>query len=384
MHFFYNNQNSYLLASNTAACYNPVYPLQKGTEYHIVKQSNKNIVNLSRLLPTTKLTISFKNLNPDGLLYYETGITYDYFYTIVTDKNELLFDCLLVNKKIKWKKDRARTYDLELQFVSSSSWTPPIYDAYFFNTFNSWVKPGVSYFIDGVNYTTPTHSTDANVLSTTGKALKYTITEAGSYASRYSINHWKNFTNEYSFSILLQSLYLNAANVVDHPIDLVKVTDTEGNFISIVIIPYAGSPAGQPMLQVQIYNNTENSTLDSDTIFINFEGAWFDICYTYFALENKHYLYLAKADGTSIPQTLFSSVVANHVYDNSSNIEGCPYRNWSDLYLFHERGEQTSEVGDAGYFQNLLFLNSFTSLAQFETYRKLMYMWNQNANGVLP
>jgi len=312
--------------------------------------------------------------------------------TIIDHRNRMLFDASWFPWHETWKKERGGLFTIDYNFSAPCSWTPSCWGCWPSTTedLTNHNLSGDDLTLNGASMIN--HSSDNNVLRKTGYAIFVSSGNEGSASNIQTLN-W-DATGDFDSSLTLfcqvripvisETLpFYNTKKV--HAINITEseeIFSTE-NFVAIEFQRLSGALTD---LHGKIkYSGTEISiTKAAGTVPSLPVNTWYDIAITYNCVTNYVSVYYATSalntftDFLTGLESIEDGIISTRS-DNNIVPAACV---WKGCNIAHVLVEDS--LSSNLYIQNVFILHGFITPLEFNTLRRLCYMWNNKTTGSWP
>jgi hypothetical protein len=379
----------------------PVFPNPRGTKYHTVIDDRAEYVETTRKHGTTDVSWQVQNLlKPSRDLlwdFWDTTLSKGlYDVTLIDNRARMLFDVSWGAWQERWSKQRGGNHNITLDLQSPVPWTLPCLGAWpciTFNPYNHNLSGEILSMTDGEM---KTHAQDSNVLSETGYGLKTTgIIDSGAQLGASLATQWTPGNGNCSISFFCQAMITGYLTEKPgggwynyNPLDFIRLTASNGSYFSL-----GGGFAGCNYITPTISDGTNIIQIrkaDNNRVPM-YDNSWFDLCFAYDAVNQEYRFYYKMADLSNFVD-YFSGLTSYEGSDHgmaytqvvtSGNTFIPNVSQWTELKLSNEA---VADILDnkSIYLQNIFVFDGFMSPADFNTMRRLCFMWNNKTTGSWP
>lgn len=363
----------------------PTFPVQRGERMHTYPTDKAEYTTTARRHATTQTgwqTEGVQKTTRDAIRdFWATTLSRGYYdVTAIDNRARMLFDASWNDWQESWRKDRGGIYQIGYGLQSPVPWTPPCFGA-FLTTTNDLVShtlTGDDLDLDTgilVNY-----AADNAILRKNGYALKVAGTAGGDIGA-YGTVSWKSASGYNSTTLFCQF----RAGAVADVFSVIQLSDSgiNSNSLSIQLGPVDAS--NNALIGV-IYNGGSSAevTLASGAHPALAVDTWYDVAITYNAVNavvNVHWYpsaitsFADFADGADEVADWTMSTMSSAIYP--------PDITWKVLSLLREYSIGGITAGNF-YLQNAMVFDGFITPLEFNTLRRLCFMWNNKTTGTWP
>jgi len=346
----------------------PTFPLQAGIRFHSYPNEKPALLTTSRLYGTTKIRLSIENIkvtDKDTVYsFWDTTLSNGYNdFTVIDHRGRMLFESSWNDWEVRWKKQRGGLYTIIINIESSTPWTLPIFGSYTFVGNNllshDLNSPTLSFGTGG--YLEDNNST--NVLRSNGYALALEGSSGSVQIAATSPVGYRSRTHNGSISIFFQ---FKACEITDD-FYLFEIKSSDNTHIRIV--------HGDDKIYAEI-NNVELRKGSASYTSLT-QQTWYDVAYSFDANNNNYYLYITESGVSSFNDFLDGKTDVDENINTYMSSSQYPSRvKWQEINLIKELTTTGVYDYDYCYLQNLFIFDGFLTATEFNTMRRLCYMWN--------
>lgn len=311
--------------------------------------------------------------------------------TAIDSRGRMLFETSWNEWQEEWRKYRGGVYAITYSLESAIEWTPPCWGCYPTTT-NSLVNHNLSgddlSLDDG---TLVDAAGDAVIYRQNGYALK--LTGLGASAAETGASgtvSWPNSTAYGNIGLFCQFYAPTFTNgsATENLFHIMSVNDGT-NTVNIG----GGNVGGTNIITGEATDGSGTThATKSDTSYLDATAeTWYDLCYTYDAINGDHRFYYA----TSVaPASTFTNFLAGStdqedgILSTATNVNGAglapPATSWATVKLLDEAGGMNIIGNQTVYIQNAFFFDGFVTPVTFNTLRRLCHYWNSRSSGTWP
>jgi len=365
----------------TSKMYAPVFPVQRGLKLHSYITEKPAYTTTSRNHGTTKFTWKSENTKKtdrDSLYsFWETTLNSGYNnFTIIDNRGRMLFESSWNDWNESWKKQRGGLHDIEYNIESPVPITLPCFGAYLMtennlNSHNLDDNSAIS-LVDGVLVDI---ATDNTITRTNGYALRLTNNVASLQTGASASVEWEKSTEYNNLSLFCQ-FKMPAINngFSDTPMNIIEVLNGTNSFC----IRVDNNDANSNIVYGHVNNN--GSTVNvrrSELVYHEVtKNTWYDCAFTYDAINGKTFLYIVES-GISFTNFLYGKTDITENIGEYGNTTVLPINKKIDsIRLLYKSNLSTMSGTDKAYIQNAMVFDGFLSCVDFNTLRRLCFMWN--------
>jgi len=363
----------------------PGFPVAHGGRYHTYALSNPEYTTTQRYHGSTRLQWATDGIQSTdrNTIWNFWNTTLDAGYnnmTVIDHRGRMLFDTSWNAWGENWRKERGGIYRVNYNLESPIVWTPPCF-ACFPSTTNSLVNHNLSgddaTLDDGAMIA---YSSDTNVLRKTGYCLRLTATSGSDKGGAASVS-WQSGNKYASISIFCQCRIPNLSNILH----LVELWDS--SLDNVLSIYQSSNDASSNSLVGYIKNSGNAATVtkaDASSPSLT-DDTWYDVAITFDDINNDIHVYYAASPLSSFTDFLSGETdIENGVISTLSAAYYPPHVKWSTINLLRENISGSMTDDDKAYLQNVFVFDDFITPAEFNTLRRLCWMWNNKTSGSWP
>lgn len=349
----------------------PNFPIRSGLSLHSYTTEKYGYTITSRMYGTTRFNYEIKNIQKDDYddlqHFWESTIFTGYEdMTIIDNKGRMLFESSWLTWRATWSKRNGGTYTIYIDIESSVPWTLPCLAAWTFanNDVDEYTKDNDNLTLDSgvlVDY-----ATDTAINRAYGSALKLTGDSGTSQLTGGTCPiNWKHCGDQ-SITIFCQ---FKPVSISGDRVIIAQATNSSGS-LDFTLWQTTTQFGGR-------VNDSYVGTEDG-TFHVISTSYWYDAAITYDAHNDTTYVYIVRTD-TSGSFTHFLDGAADLIDGIGSYMIASPVpsiNSYTTVNLLKDDTINGATSGQSGYLQNVFFFNGFLSPMDFNTMRRLCYMWN--------
>jgi len=359
----------------------PVFPVQAGLSLHTYPTEKMSHTTTSRMHGTTEFTYRVENMmrddRDDFQGFWSTILNNGlYDFSIIDNRNRVLFEASWNNWRQRWQKRNGGLYTVDIDIQSAVPWTPPMHGAYLMTIDegeSDFTRQNEEFTLD--LGTLKEDSDDSNIIRQNGYALRMTDNTSAVPKLGATLNvDWKS---SYNKPVSMFCQYRTGRTTTD---DFV-IMEMNANSHNIKLIQNGDDPA-YIAGQVDGINVTRSAVANLAVS----ELTWYDVAYTFDAVNENNYVYVIATDtGSSFTDFLSNTSGYTTQIGTYMAAERSPlWSKWTSINLLLESVTNAlTDINNYVYLQNAMFLDGFLTTFDFNTLRRLCYMWN-NKTEVYP
>ena len=359
--------------------FSPSFPAPHGLSLHSYATEKPTYTITNRLHGTTQINWTSESVKPTDkdtifAFWNETLSEGLYSFTIIDNRGRMLFESQWDVWNQRWVKQRGGVNNIDYNIQASNPWTLPTHGMYLMSddTLDNHNLQGNN--LTATDATLVNNALDANVLRLNGSALKITG-EAGLQTGATGTVNFSRSTKENSVALFCQARITSLMSV--GRVYFIELTGG-GNIYRLAVeapryvIGILGTPAS-PVIVRKGFG--ENFIMQLDT--------WYDLCFTYDAITGQNYLYFT-ASGDSI---FVDFLTGAEEFDEQVGTYGSisfNQSNWSTVNLLAESLTGAIATEESMYLQNAMIFDGYMTSFDFNTIRRLCWLWNKKTTGTWP
>ncbi len=208
------------------------------------------------------------------------------------------------------------------------------------------------------------------ILRQNGYALKLTGTSgAPALVGASSTIDWSDDLVQHSISMFAQFRTSDDLDSAEG-IDIIKLTNSTDD----ISIRYEYYSAGVNIFRVRVKNDVTTSYYGLVTRSIT-ANTWYDIGFGYDAETESIFLYVRETDLTSFNDLFEGSTSLDDYMDIFTSVTN-PVDSWTGIEMLSEIAVDSIDAADTVHLQNPMIMNGAMSPFDFNTLRRLCFMWN--------
>ena len=369
----------------------PVFPAPSGLKTHTYPLSNPEYTTTGRIHGTTALT-----WKTAGILKAARDTIWDFWdgtldrgynnVTVIDHRLRMLFEASWNEWLEQWAKERGGIYSVSYGLESPVPWTVPVWGCW---PMAAGVDPMINFNLSGKDLETDgghivAHSADSNVLRLNGYAVKLSSGGSVGLSNTTNLNFKSEDDLDSSFTLMCQcripqivsarafnAMFLGVSGINDDQVSirLTQKSSVESYLSGKILI--GGSAA---------YIGKSDATFPALVA-----GGWYDLALTYNSFTGITYIYWHKSgDSTAVFTNFLEDLTSEESgIISTSSAPILPAVNPKNvLWLLHEA--TSNALASDAYLQNAFVLDGFTTPLEFNTYRRLCYLWNMKTSGAHP
>jgi len=348
----------------------PNFPVQSGLSLHTYATEKYSHTTTTRDYGTTSFTYVIKGVKRDDLeiikSFWETTLDEGYYdFTVIDNKNRMLFEASWNNWRKVWYKRRGGVYDVYVDIESTVPWTLPVIAAYpmVANNLNDHTLQGNDLTLTDAVLAS---DTDPNVIRSNGYCLRM---DGDSLVSQLTgATGTTSFSSKSggSLSIFCQ---FRRANTISHRLRLAQITN-EAETIDFTVWQSSSQFGGQI--------NNEPVGVAQDVYHTIVSDTWYDCAITYDSHNSTPYVYITPSQITTFTNFLYGSTdITDHI-GSYMEVPGAPNTGgYTKINLLKEDADGgLVEDGAYGYVQNVFFFDGHMTPMMFNMMRRLCFLWD--------
>jgi len=376
--FLYNG--SYINFST--GIYAPSFPAQEGLSLHSYITEKPFYTVTTRKHGTTAFawqTNGAKQTDRDTIEdFWYTTLTEGYEnFTIIDHRKRMLFEASWNDWIERWTKRNGGVYDITYQIESPIPWTLSTFGIYPMVT-----AALINHNLSGNNLTASNgsyvqNSVDASVLRLNGYALK--MEGDGSSSGLLGASgtvEWVRTTKHNHITLFCQ--FMADAVLQTGNLAILEVAHSS-NVFRIGLKENAGANA----LFGKIVNNADSAEVRKGTSTYHelTSGTWYDLAFTYDAITQKSFLYFAESGDSSFTEFLSGETDITEGIGSTNN-QDCTVQDipWTACNILKELTSDVVGDGNNVYVQNPMVFDGTLSPHDFNTLRRLTFLWNKKTD----
>lgn len=376
--YFRYETTSLDLASGTFA---PSFPVPYGVSLHSYATEKPTYTVTNRLHGTTRVNLESESVKPaDKDTIYDFWNTTlsdgEYSFTVIDNRSRMLFETYWNIWEQNWKKQRGGINDIPYNLQSPCPWTPPVYGAYLMSddTLNNHTLQGSN--LSTVDGTLVDNAASAIVLRETGSALLVTDNPATVQTGATGSISWDSGSKENSIGLFCQAYITDALSLGRvYFMELVRGTNIYRLSLDAPrrVIGQLGTVSSPHEVRKGASDYHE---MTADT--------WYDLAFTYDALTEQNYLYVVESGDTSFTDFQHDATASDDqvgLYGGNTQLGSY---SWDTLNLIQESVATAIPAEQRVFVQNAMVFNGYLSGFDFNTIRRLCWLWNKKTIGTWP
>lgn len=357
----------------------PVFPYNSGIKLHTNITESIYYVTTSRYHATTELNLSTQSIKQTDrntiYTFWNTTLSSGYHdFTFIDHRGRFLFETSWNDWNESWSKTRGGVHNIDYKLESGCQITKPCFgmypltssdvdlDDYYFSNHNLNDTDTISL----QDATFESTGTDANVLRLNGYALKLTGTAGVDVGAVGTVSFdraqkYRNFTIFCQFRCPLSPFGA-----------IILVRLNQGTPYFELRLENDGAKNG--ILGLSNINGAVERFEDTKQLINN--DTWTDAAICYDDINKKVYIYSCDSGDTSFVNFLsgVSDIEDNY---NTFTTTGILDRKFDTLTLLTETLAGSITNDTSVYMQNLMIFDGIISSIEFNTLRRLCYLWNK-------
>jgi len=359
----------------------PTFSNESGISYYNEALNDYEYMVNNRFHPSTTARWEIQNIKKAQKntirSFWETTLSRgEYDLTLIDHRKRLLFETSWNQWKTRFSKKNGGIGSVFCDFESSVDWTAPCFAMYTMaeNNLNDHCLDSASNLslVDGslVN-----KAGDANILRNNGYALKL-IGDGNIQTGASGTVSWPKGDSYNNLSIFFQFRTGETGTTAPTPLTLVNLTDGT-DYVRVDAVNNDGSSFA---ITGRIRTGGTVVTVIGDVTWPQgLIDTWYDVMLTYDAIHSNVYVYYIATDTgatftdflyglTDISDGIASTLTPSSVYPSDTT--------WTTVELLKEQSAQALKTGENAHLQNVMIFDDFIPPSQFNTLRRLAYMWN--------
>ncbi len=375
----YFRDGSSSLGFGTNTVYQPSFPVNVGLSLHSYATSKPTYTTTNRLYGTTNTrwqTERAKQSDRNTIwTFWGTTLTAGYDdITAIDNRGRMLFECSWNDWEESWSKENGGLYNINYNLQSPIPWTPPCLGAYLMSddTLDNHNLQGDDLTASGA--TIVNNVTDSAVLRLNGSALRFTGSGAVKTGTTSNIE-WTRSSKENPITLFCQAMV--SATIANGEMYLLELQS--GSNVYRIVLDSSNDVTGQLGL-----NGVTKVSKGSGIYHSMSNDTWYDIAFTYNPVNEQNYLYIKASGDSSFTDFLSgSSAITDQVgtYNGDTRMD---VGNWYTINMLRNTLTTTVQAGEYVYVQNPMIFDGFLTAFDFNTLRRLCYLWSKETTGVHP
>jgi hypothetical protein len=359
----------------------PSFPVSNGGKLHSYPTRKPRYTITNRFHGTTNLNWKSESVKPT-----DKATIYDFWnttlnegfnsFTVIDNRSRMLFDTEWDVWSQIWSKSRGGINNINYRLNAPVPWTPPVYGAYLMadDTLDNHTLQGSD--ISAVDGTLVVNGPDANVLRLNGSALRVDSVASTIQTGASGSVEWERSSKENSISLFCQ-IYITGTMSVGRVYFIEVAGGSNVYRLSIEAPNYIIGQLGDVSSTTVVRRaSSPNFEADADT--------WYDVCFTYDAITEQNYLYFIESGDASFTDFLTEATTLDEQVGTFNGATRLDQANWSSVKLLTESVATAIPSPESMYVQNAMVFDGFMTTLEFNTMRRLCYMWNKKTTGTWP